>query len=89
MWTMASLLESTQPLPPAPTFPQSAPPPSPSTGVLLVPLGIGVLVLALHAWLAVRSWKRGHKLLFAIGFVVPLAWWAGALLPPPKPGAII
>ena len=71
--------------PPAPALPT----PEPSSGVLLVPLLIGIVLLALHVWLAVRSWKRGHKLLFAIGFIAPIAWWAGAFLPPPKPGAFI
>jgi len=68
-------------------FPVSAPPPEPSYGVLAIPLVFGLVLLGLSIAAAIRTWRRGHKLLFVIGFFVPLAWFAGAFLPPPKDGA--
>jgi hypothetical protein len=73
---------SVQPSP----FPQSAPPPNPSPLALILPLILGALVLGLSIAAAVRTWRRGHKLLFLVGFVAPLAWFVGVFLRPPKDG---
>jgi hypothetical protein len=70
--------------------PPTAPPPSaPGFGVLAVPLIFGLVMLVVSIVMAIRTWRRGHKLLFVVGFFVPLAWFVGAFLPPPKDGAWI
>jgi hypothetical protein len=40
-----------------------------------------VLILFLDIWCAVRTWKRGHKLLFAVGILFHPFWWLGAFIP--------
>jgi hypothetical protein len=74
-----------------PAMPTSSPEPlsPPGFGVLAVPLIFGLVMLVLSIVMAVRTWRRGHKLLFIVGFFVPLAWFVGAFLPPPKDGAWI
>jgi hypothetical protein len=72
----------------APPAPASPPPPTGSVVTLALPLVV-LLFAVVHVFLAIRSWKRGHKLLFAVGFIAPLAWWAGAFLPPPRDGKMI
>jgi hypothetical protein len=47
-----------------------------STGVLGA-----VLWLVLLIFLGIRSLRRGHWVMFLIGFVFPLFWLIGALLP--------
>jgi hypothetical protein len=39
--------------------------------------------VAFNIYCGVRSYTRGHRLLFLIGIFVPVAWWLGAFLPPP------
>lgn len=63
-------------------FPVQAGPPTASFTTLVIPFVFGVVGLAICAMCAVRTWRRGHTALFAVGFVVPLAWIAGAFLPP-------
>jgi hypothetical protein len=47
-----------------------------STGVLG-----GLLWLVLLIFLGIRSLRRGHWVMFLVGFVFPLFWLIGALLP--------
>jgi hypothetical protein len=49
-------------------------------------IAIGFLVLALVLGTAVQTWRRGHKLLFVLGFFAPLAWLLGLFLRRPQPG---
>ncbi len=77
---MPSLPETTRaPLP-------GPPAPGPS-GVTLFPILVALVLFAISIGAAVTTWKRGHKLLFFVGFVVPLAWFAGVFLRRPKDGA--
>jgi hypothetical protein len=48
-----------------------------------------IVVMGFSFWCALRAYQRGHKLLFVVGIFFPPAWWVGAFLPPPKPGAWI
>jgi hypothetical protein len=50
---------------------------------------VTVAVMAFSFWCALRSYRRGHRLLFLVGIFFPPAWWLGAVLPQPKPGAWI
>ena len=50
--------------------------------ILLV---FGVIWLGLFIWLALRTLRRGHTVLFIIGFFIPLAWLIGALIEPRNP----
>ena len=76
---MPSLPETTQaPLP-------GPPAPGPS-GVTFFPVILALVMLGISIAAAVTTWKRGHKLLFAVGFIVPFAWFAGVFLRRPKDG---
>ena len=47
-------------------------------------LGLAAIAfVAFNIYCAVRSYNRGHKLLFLVGIFVPVAWWLGAFLRPP------
>jgi hypothetical protein len=70
--------------PPSAPAPLSAPPPG--NGMVMVLPIVVLAFFALSIAAAVRTWRRGHKLLFAIGFLAPIAWWVGAFLRPPKNG---
>jgi hypothetical protein len=44
-------------------------------------VGLGVLYLVLIATLAVMTFRKGHWVLGLIGFIFPLLWLIGAVLP--------
>ncbi len=44
-------------------------------------IGLGVLYLILLFTLAVMSFRKGHWVLGLLGFVFPLLWIVGAILP--------
>ena len=44
-------------------------------------IGLGILYLVLLLTLAVMSFRKGHWVLGLIGFIFPLLWFIGAILP--------
>ena len=44
-------------------------------------IGLGILYLVLLCTLAVKSFRKGHWVLGLIGFIFPLLWLIGAILP--------
>ena len=44
-------------------------------------IGLGILYLVLLCTLAVMSFRKGHWVLGLIGFIFPLLWLIGAILP--------
>ena len=44
-------------------------------------IGLGILYLVLLCTLAVMSFRKGHWVLGLIGFIFPLLWLFGAILP--------
>ena len=44
-------------------------------------IGLGVLYLVLLFTLAVMSFRKGHWIFGLIGFVIPVFWLVGAVLP--------
>ena len=57
-----------------------------SLAVTALETGFGVaffaLYLALLFTVAVLTWRKGHKVLFFVGFVFPFLWLVGAILAP-------
>jgi len=45
-------------------------------------VGLGILYVFLIAFFGVKSIKNGHWILFILGFVMPLVWILGGMLPP-------
>jgi len=45
-------------------------------------VGLGIIYLVLLVFLGVRSIRNGHWVLFILGFLIPLLWIVGGLLPP-------
>jgi hypothetical protein len=43
--------------------------------------GLGILYLVLVATLAVMTFRKGHWVLGLIGFIFPILWLIGAILP--------
>ena len=43
--------------------------------------GLGILYLVLMATLAVMTFRKGHWVLGLIGFIFPILWLIGAVLP--------
>lgn len=44
-------------------------------------LGFGILYLVLLCTLAVMCFRKGHWILGVIGFIFPILWLIGAVLP--------
>ena len=44
-------------------------------------IGLGILYLVLIFTLAVMSFRKGHWVLGLIGFIFPVLWLIGAILP--------
>ena len=44
-------------------------------------IGLGILYLVLLFTVAVMSFRKGHWVLGLIGFIFPLLWLIGAILP--------
>jgi hypothetical protein len=55
-------------------------------GGVFLAIVLSLLFIGFNIYCAIRSYTRGHKLLFVIGIFVPVAWWLGAFLPPPRDG---
>ena len=45
-------------------------------------IGLGVLYLVLLFTLAIMTFRKGHWVLGLIGFIFPILWIIGAILPP-------
>jgi hypothetical protein len=43
--------------------------------------GLGILYLVLVVTLAVMTFRKGHWILGLIGFIFPILWLIGAILP--------
>jgi hypothetical protein len=50
--------------------------------LVLLFIGLGILYFVLLVVLGVRTFQNKHYVLFAFGFVIPVIWIAGAMLPP-------
>jgi|SRR5580700_816131 hypothetical protein len=48
----------------------------------LLYVGLGIIYVFLLLFLGVKTIKNGHWILFIIGFVIPLVWIIGGILPP-------
>ncbi len=44
--------------------------------------GLGILYIFLLVFLGVRTFQNRHLALFVLGFVIPLLWIVGAVIPP-------
>ena len=47
--------------------------------------GLGILYLVLLVVLGVTSLRKGHWVMFILGFVLPLFWLIGAVMAPVRP----
>jgi hypothetical protein len=45
-------------------------------------IGGGILYLVLVITLGVMSIRKGHWIMFLVGFIFPLMWLIGAIMPP-------
>jgi hypothetical protein len=45
---------------------------------------LAVAYLVLLIWLGIRTLRRGHWVMFIVGFFIPLFWIIGALIPPTR-----
>jgi hypothetical protein len=45
-------------------------------------IGGGILYLVLVITLGVMSVRKGHWVMFLVGFIFPLMWLIGAVMPP-------
>jgi hypothetical protein len=43
-----------------------------------------ILYIAVFIWLGVTTFRRGHIVLFILGFFLPILWIVGALVPGPN-----
>jgi hypothetical protein len=48
----------------------------------LLYVGLGIIYVFLLLFLGVKTIKNGHWILFIIGFIIPLVWIIGGMLPP-------
>jgi ABC-type multidrug transport system permease subunit len=55
---------------------------NPRSELLLLYVGLGIIYVFLLVFLGVKTIRNGHWILFIIGFVVPLVWIVGAMIPP-------
>jgi hypothetical protein len=44
-------------------------------------IGLGILYLVLLFTVALMSFRKGHWVIGLIGFIFPLLWFVGAMLP--------
>jgi len=49
--------------------------------------GFGILYIVLLVTLGVLSLRKGHWVMFIFGFIFPLFWIIGAIIPPTHPQA--
>jgi hypothetical protein len=45
---------------------------------------LAVIWVVLFIWLGIRTLRRGHWVMFIVGFFIPLFWIIGALIPPTR-----
>jgi hypothetical protein len=45
-------------------------------------VGLGFVYVVLLVVLGIRTFKNKHYILFGLGFIIPLLWIIGAILPP-------
>jgi hypothetical protein len=50
-------------------------------------IGLGVIYLVLLFTVAILTFRKGHWVLGLIGFIFPLLWLIGAVLPDKRRGA--
>jgi uncharacterized membrane protein len=55
-----------------------------STGEILLFTMFGFIYLAVVLTLGLATYRRGRKVLFFVGFLMPLLWLLGAILPAKK-----
>ena len=53
-----------------------------------VGFGLGILYLVLLVALGVTCLRKGHWVMFILGFFLPLFWIIGAVIPPVRPQAV-
>jgi hypothetical protein len=51
-------------------------------GSTLLFVGLGIIYLVLLVVLGIKTFKNKHYVLFGIGFIIPVLWIVGAILPP-------
>ena len=49
---------------------------------MLVWIGLGVLYVLLLVTLGITSLRKGHWMMFLLGFILPVFWLIGALMGP-------
>lgn len=47
-------------------------------------IGLGILYLVLLFTVAIMTFRKGHWILGLIGFIFPVLWLIGAILPPTR-----
>jgi len=50
-------------------------------------IGFGVLYVVLMITLGILTLRKGHWVMFIIGFFLPIFWLIGAMIPPTRPRA--
>ncbi len=45
-------------------------------------VGLGFVYVVLLVVLGIRTFKNKHYILFGLGFIIPVLWIVGAMLPP-------
>jgi hypothetical protein len=45
-------------------------------------VSLGILYLVLLVVLGVMTLRKGHVIMFIVGFIIPIFWIIGAVLPP-------
>jgi hypothetical protein len=48
-------------------------------------IGFGVLYVVLMVTLGIVTLRKGHWVMFIVGFFIPIFWLIGALIPPARP----
>jgi hypothetical protein len=50
-------------------------------------IGFGILYVVLMITLGILTLRKGHWVMFIMGFFLPIFWLIGAVIPPTRPGA--
>jgi hypothetical protein len=48
----------------------------------LLYVGLGIIYVFLLVFLGIKTIKNGHWILFIIGFILPVLWIIGGIIPP-------
>ena len=59
--------------------------PADSSGIGVASAIFGVIAVVVSIYCGVKTWKKGHKLLFFVGLFLPICWFIGALMKPAAP----